>query len=99
MIMCPKCGSIDLSAGMCRKCGWGNDSYSSNCKLNTLYPGYVQYSMQYGWVCPKCGAVMAPAMVYCVFCQPKKDETDKNTIPKDGGNSLWKQTEEASNED
>lgn len=24
-----------------------------------------------GWVCPKCGGVMAPDQPFCIFCQPK----------------------------
>lgn len=27
---------------------------------------------QSGWVCPKCGNVMAPSMVYCIFCSTTK---------------------------
>ena len=28
------------------------------------------YSFQYGWICPKCGAVMAPNQTNCTFCAP-----------------------------
>lgn len=28
------------------------------------------YSFQYGWICPKCGAVMAPNQASCTFCVP-----------------------------
>lgn len=33
-----------------------------------------QNSMCYqtGWVCPKCGAVMAPWQNSCVYCRPKE---------------------------
>lgn len=27
---------------------------------------------QTGWVCPKCGAVMAPWQNSCVYCRPKE---------------------------
>lgn len=26
--------------------------------------------IKYGWVCPKCGAVMSPNQPTCVFCAP-----------------------------
>lgn len=28
------------------------------------------YSFQYGWICPKCGAVMAPNQTSCILCIP-----------------------------
>jgi len=27
-------------------------------------------SLQYGWICPKCGSVMAPNQTSCIFCIP-----------------------------
>lgn len=26
--------------------------------------------IQYGWICPKCGAVMSPKQPTCVYCAP-----------------------------
>ena len=28
---------------------------------------------QYGWICPKCGAVMAPDQKTCIYCAPAFD--------------------------
>lgn len=28
---------------------------------------------RYGWICPKCGAVMAPDQKTCVYCAPAFD--------------------------
>lgn len=33
------------------------------------------YSFQYGWICPKCGAVMAPNQTNCTFYVPTNDIT------------------------
>lgn len=32
-----------------------------------------------GWVCPKCGAVMAPHQSYCLFCQPQSKDIQVTT--------------------
>lgn len=35
---------------------------------------------QQGWICPKCGAVMAPHQSYCLFCQPQSKDIQVTTI-------------------
>lgn len=35
----------------------------------TREPFYKQ-----GWVCPKCGGVMSPNQLYCLFCQPQSKD-------------------------
>ena len=32
-------------------------------------------NLNYGWICPVCGAVMNPTSPVCYYCQPKKIET------------------------
>lgn len=38
----------------------------------------TNYPVQYGWVCPKCGAVMAPNQTNCTFCVPIFNTTPTN---------------------
>lgn len=39
-------------------------------------------SLQYGWICPKCGAVMAPNQTSCTFCIPTFNVTTATpTVP------------------
>lgn len=38
--------------------------YNYGIVETTKEPSYKQ-----GWVCPKCGGVMAPNQPYCLFCQ------------------------------
>lgn len=37
--------------------------------------------IKYGWICPKCGAVMSPKQATCVFCAPTKICCSTNNIP------------------
>lgn len=43
---------------------------------------------QEGWICPKCGRVLAPSMMYCLWCCSNMKETitttttTPTTIPK-----------------
>ena len=40
---------------------------------------------QKGWICPKCGRVLAPSMMYCLWCCSDMKEsitTTGITIPK-----------------
>ena len=41
-----------------------------------LYPTYLTTKKE-GWVCPKCGAVMANWMPSCVNCTGKKEKENK----------------------
>ena len=54
-----------------------NDQY----KLAQANIGSFNNYVQYGWQCPKCSAVMAPAMMMCFYCKPVPQE--ENIYRKD----------------
>lgn len=41
----------------------------------------INYPVQYGWICPKCGAVMAPNQTNCTFCAPTFNVTTATKPP------------------
>jgi ribosomal protein S27E len=69
LMNCTRCGkrlvssADDFVNGLCSDC--------RNDHLPTpKYFGFAQ-----GWLCPKCGAVLAPNQGYCVFCAPTREIT------------------------
>lgn len=40
--------------------------------MNSLPSDWNSLSFKQGWVCPKCASVMAPTMMMCFYCKPKK---------------------------
>lgn len=74
---------------ICSKCG-----YEVKDNLNDLIhsapffqPGVVQQPdisvTNYGWICPKCGAVLSPSTQECPYCTPHKSTcgTFLKTVP------------------
>ena len=80
-IRCPKCGTtVNVNTSMiltsnppcyewtCPNCG----------KKGKTKPGDIitpeKPSLQQGWECPKCGAILAPHQHYCPFCSKKESD-------------------------
>ena len=72
---------------ICSKCG-----YEVKDNLNDLIhsapffqPGVVQQPdisiTNYGWICPKCGAVLSPSTKECPYCTPYKVTCGPNNEP------------------
>lgn len=88
---------------ICSKCG-----YEVKDNLNDLIhsapffqPGVVQQPdisvTNYGWICPKCGAVLSPSTQECPYCTPYKVICGQNsgspikTVPL--GNNITSQAQ------
>ena len=66
----------------CDRCG----ATLNDCVLRNKYYGFgiiqqekPQFWLQ-GWVCQKCGGVMAPNQYYCINCQPKNTQVTSTGI-------------------
>lgn len=94
---CPKCGKemySSVSAGsdtargnyidakyICSKCGY---EVSDNFNDLVYRAPFFQpdYSVtNYGWICPKCGAVLSPSTKECPYCTPYKVTCGANNEP------------------
>ena len=68
-LMCGESGSIKqgLTSGYIQKVGEA-DTKSTACDIPE------KPSIQQGWECPKCGAILAPHQSYCPFCSKKESD-------------------------
>lgn len=85
---CPKCGAVMYSSGnggfdtergnyvelkyICSKCGYEvKDNFNDLVYRAPFFK--PDYSVtNYGWICPKCGAVLSPSTQECPYCTPYK---------------------------
>ena len=78
-LLCSECHSTEgLSTEEQWKCPGVNEPthyYESNTPTQTYtpYENFKSPFYQQGWVCPKCGAVLAPSQAFCPFCSPAQD--------------------------
>lgn len=95
---CKSCGEHFYS-GMCGS-NWTNKDALDNMIAPSIcdpLPGQAPYIGDFpnspylggnqGWICPKCGRVMAPHIDYCVFCCSSSGVTI-NTNKLDGNDKL-----------
>lgn len=61
--ICPICGKYTPDGGVCSSCLKAHDLYEPNVS-------YIKEKSTglYGWICPKCGAVMSPFTSFCPNC-------------------------------
>lgn len=69
---CSKCGaSVSPTSGgvyTCSICGHTGNTLTDNTILDINTYAKDKQNLLTGWVCPKCGAVMAPHQNYCINC-------------------------------
>lgn len=76
---CPVCGASLVFDGfgdkICKACGTYFETVSP-LPISTNLPNLEippvkedpTPNLAYGWVCPKCGAVMSPYQNFCIYC-------------------------------
>lgn len=67
----------------CKDCGVGINDLVFRTKEQSDTKSNFEVKDQFynqGWVCPKCGGVMAPNQYYCINCQPKNTQATSTGI-------------------
>ena len=86
---CYACGAELTTAdvkGLCTQCrNTGFDLLPTELQTPSVFPPFVPPTppytppAQYGWVCPRCGAVHAPFIPHC-HCTPPTKTTDSTQM-------------------
>ena len=85
---CPKCGEemySTIGGGfdttrdnyvktkyVCPKCGYEVNFNDLVYRAPFFQPDHSVTVTNYGWICPKCGAVLSPSIQECPYCTPYK---------------------------
>ena len=77
---CPICGELmEISEGgsvkVCKHCLYTEKTWLGDPPYLPPEEPSVTGPYSYGWVCPKCGAVMAPWQDICPHCMPPMELT------------------------
>lgn len=90
---CPRCGSAMRSmtnGDICSSCG--NEIYTTNHTYmdKTIFEATEKNNSSglYGWICPKCGAVMSPFERCCVNCTQHNFEFTYSTATIPRGSTI-----------
>lgn len=51
-----------------------NDDKDATIGSSSITISDYNPTAQYGWICPKCGAVLSPITISCPFCAPKNNQ-------------------------
>lgn len=63
-------GNYTETKHICPKCHYEVSDNFNDLTASSISPAYSVTN--YGWICPKCGAVLSPSTNECPYCTPYK---------------------------
>ena len=76
-------GNYTETKHICPKCHYEvSDNFNDLVYRAPFFqPDHSVTVTNYGWICPKCGAVLSPSIQECPYCTPYKVTCGPNTVP------------------